>query len=179
MTICIIDLCTSPKIQARGLCNNHYMIHRNAGTLEQVALPRKYSHYLSDLSTESETAICSLCGPVKVRSSGSRRGAKLWRCENRARKTGSTYRRPYKYRASQSIGVTQEVAKNSRDSFYQTQNGLCAICGRSEDLVGTLHLDHCHTTNKLRGLLCRRCNIGLGFFDDDKAKMLAAIDYLK
>ncbi|QZE11266.1 HNH endonuclease [Streptomyces phage Forrest] len=57
------------------------------------------------------------------------------------------------------------------------QNGVCAICGgRDEDV--SLAVDHCHSTGIVRGLLCRKCNMGLGYFDDDIEKMTKAIAYL-
>lgn len=51
----------------------------------------------------------------------------------------------------------------------------CAICGSKDDLV----VDHCHTRNKVRDMLCRKCNTGLGQFSDDTSKLQNAIAYLK
>ena len=51
----------------------------------------------------------------------------------------------------------------------------CAICGTTE---GKLCIDHCHTTNKIRGWLCDKHNRGIGYFDDDTQLMLNAINYL-
>jgi recombination endonuclease VII len=56
------------------------------------------------------------------------------------------------------------------------QNGACAICKVRP--AETLHVDHCHATNKVRGLLCRYCNIGLGGFRDNPCYMLEGIAYL-
>mgnify|MGYP003442903592 FL=1 len=42
----------------------------------------------------------------------------------------------------------------------------------------TWHIDHCHRTGKVRGLLCDRCNKGVGLFDDDPAKLAGMIEYL-
>jgi hypothetical protein len=50
----------------------------------------------------------------------------------------------------------------------------CAICGSLFDEV----IDHDHITGKIRGLLCRSCNVGLGFFKDDTERLQNAIDYL-
>jgi hypothetical protein len=56
------------------------------------------------------------------------------------------------------------------------QNGACAICKKKPKSL--LCVDHCHVTGKVRGLLCRRCNGGLGFYDDDPIRMQAGADYL-
>lgn len=62
------------------------------------------------------------------------------------------------------------------------QNGLCAIClkapsGRAEK-TSRLHVDHDHATGKVRGLLCYRCNHGLGSFLDSRELLLRAVAYL-
>jgi len=40
------------------------------------------------------------------------------------------------------------------------------------------HLDHCHTTGKIRGFLCQKCNHGLGLFNDSIQALKSAIEYL-
>ena len=55
------------------------------------------------------------------------------------------------------------------------QNGKCAICGKKKKLL----LDHLHSSGKRRGLLCNRCNIGLGMFLDNVSSLNAATRYLK
>lgn len=59
------------------------------------------------------------------------------------------------------------------------QNSNCAICGINQaNLSRALAVDHCHTTGKIRGLLCSNCNTGLGLFDDNVGNLTAAIQYL-
>lgn len=60
------------------------------------------------------------------------------------------------------------------------QNGACAICGHSDTSKPNFFpvLDHCHTTGKIRGLLCMACNMGLGKFKDDTNRLFSAIAYL-
>lgn len=65
------------------------------------------------------------------------------------------------------------------------QEGKCAICGRSEnvDLFKSrgkikLHVDHCHKTGVVRGILCSSCNLGIGKFRDDPQLLLNASIYL-
>lgn len=58
------------------------------------------------------------------------------------------------------------------------QEGKCALCHvefTGEDIV----VDHCHKTGVVRGLIHRKCNVGLGHFDDDIELLEKAIDYLR
>ncbi len=62
------------------------------------------------------------------------------------------------------------------------QNGLCAICGKPASggikSAARLHVDHDHATGAVRGLLCSRCNQGIGYFSDNPELLAAAIAYL-
>ena len=61
------------------------------------------------------------------------------------------------------------------------QSGGCAICGRKPEQqkrYQTLHVDHCHETGKVRGLLCDQHNLLLGQFNDDPKLLRRAADYL-
>jgi hypothetical protein len=65
------------------------------------------------------------------------------------------------------------------DAMLERQGGKCAICrtdtpgGR-----GRFHVDHCHATGRVRGLLCSDCNLGLGRFKDDTELLQTAADYI-
>lgn len=63
---------------------------------------------------------------------------------------------------------------------FFVQEDRCAICGVDLRSLpsGRVHADHCHATGALRGVLCQRCNSGLGFFKDDPKRLEAAIAYL-
>jgi len=64
--------------------------------------------------------------------------------------------------------------------IHDTQNGCCAICGKHETKLNKrLVVDHCHKTGKVRGLLCEKCNHGLGRFEDNLTIIENAITYLK
>lgn len=71
-------------------------------------------------------------------------------------------------------GLTEEQYQ----SIWNKQNGLCAICEKLEEITNRLHVDHCHATNTIRGLLCGKCNRGLGMFNDNKSLLIKAIGYL-
>ena len=63
--------------------------------------------------------------------------------------------------------------------ILESQNECCAICGKhkSQD-IKNLSVDHCHETNIIRGLLCFKCNMGLGYFCDNEEILNRAIYYL-
>lgn len=70
--------------------------------------------------------------------------------------------------------------------MLKKQGGACAICFKEETQrsnkngkVDDLRVDHDHSTNKNRGLLCSKCNFGLGQFNDNTTLLERAIEYLK
>jgi hypothetical protein len=65
------------------------------------------------------------------------------------------------------------------DDLFDKQKGVCAICAHPEQNGKRLSIDHCHTSGRIRGLVCNRCNSGLGRFDDDSKLMRRAVEYLE
>lgn len=64
-------------------------------------------------------------------------------------------------------------------ALFKKQNGKCAICLNDMEIMGHhTHVDHCHTTGVVRGILCRHCNRGLGAFKDNETSLRNAINYL-
>lgn len=72
------------------------------------------------------------------------------------------------------------VDRGTYDRMLAAQDGKCAICRTSEPGVRLVrfHIDHCHNSKAVRGLLCEHCNRGLGHFDDDPELLRRAADYL-
>lgn len=69
------------------------------------------------------------------------------------------------------------ISPEEYNALLQKQSGRCAIC--EQPPKKTLHVDHCHETGRVRGLLCHFCNIGLGHFGEDIERMKRAIRYLE
>lgn len=70
------------------------------------------------------------------------------------------------------------ISADDWDRLYDLQLGRCPIC-----LIAlvetTVHVDHDHETDEVRGLLCKHCNPGLGYFKDDPAALRRAAAYLE
>ena len=66
------------------------------------------------------------------------------------------------------------------DAQLAEQGGGCAICGKPPKLGGRrLNIDHAHHSGEVRGLLCARCNRGLGWFADSPHLLFCAATYLR
>jgi len=74
-------------------------------------------------------------------------------------------------------GISPEIYEKERIE----QGYCCKLCGdhESNQPHGRLHIDHCHDTGLYRGLLCNKCNLALGGFDDDIELMKRAIEYVQ
>lgn len=78
------------------------------------------------------------------------------------------------------------ITVSEYEEMAERQNHRCAICGEQESVVDAkengstkrLAVDHCHDTGKVRGLLCQRCNMGLGYFRDRPDLLSLASKYL-
>lgn len=73
-------------------------------------------------------------------------------------------------------GVTLE----QHEEMLRSQGYRCAICG-SDDPFNKLgwQTDHDHTSGMVRGILCRKCNLLLGFAGDDIERLMQAVAYLR
>lgn len=72
-----------------------------------------------------------------------------------------------------------KMARGELYALHRKQNGRCAICRTELGSGSAQHVDHCHDTGQVRGLLCRACNLGIGHFYDDPVRISAALEYLQ
>jgi len=127
----------------------------------------------TDELTEKECLTCKQTLPVSNFDMMSRHGRKYYlssckKCRNKisALKRGQT--NFYRVRdLHKNYGITLE----DFNDMIELQEGKCLICNTHlEALTKGLVVDHCHTTGKVRGLLCSNCNSGLGMFKDNVDK---------
>lgn len=68
------------------------------------------------------------------------------------------------YRRNLNVAAKYGVTPERYDAMVKAQDGVCAICHRP-DRRGHLAVDHDHATGAVRGLLCRLCNLKLGWYE--------------
>ena len=92
----------------------------------------------------------------------------LWRKNNKEIYKNGILKRKY--------GITFIEFKE----MFELQESKCKICSKELELLAkTTHVDHCHTSNKVRGILCSSCNVTLGHVKDNIVILENAIEYLK
>lgn len=102
-------------------------------------------------------------------------------CYHKAKKEGR-YIKKYDPLVDRRIKLKKNFGLTVQDynEMSQSQKGVCSICQKKQTAKYTKYLfvDHDHKTGKVRGLLCDRCNKGIGFFFDDVKLLERAIIYL-
>jgi hypothetical protein len=127
---------------------------------------------------------CKVCGLNKPLTDYYKNHGKCKPCYLEILRTKRVPGDKREYNLRYSYGIGEEDYNN----LLLSQGNCCAICG-SEDPKGRrsgrggganrMCVDHCHTTNKVRGLLCHACNRALGNFGDDISNLQRAIEYLQ
>jgi hypothetical protein len=126
-----------------------------------------WKHRLISKDPEAMTGVCAACGPVKLQRQLCR-GKVALLCKTASRVSNFNG----KFRHAHLRKMTPQIFREMAAS----QDWACAICGEKPNV---LHIDHDHATSKIRGLFCRACNLGLGFFRDDAQRLLKAMEYLQ
>ena len=96
--------------------------------------------------------------------------------------------RDKKFRANKNQGLKRryQIIIDQYEGLLAARNGVCWICRQPQTTkrakakyVDSLHVDHCHDTDMIRGLLCNGCNTGIGFLKHDIKRLEAAIKYIE
>jgi hypothetical protein len=180
MKTCILENCTNQQL-ARGLCRAHYLKARRDGSLNALALPTApklpTDHQLLSKNPETKRGVCSICGDTEIVSKIQRGSQIRWRCRTPIRLSGTRCKK-YSFGQLEEYHMATDLV-HIREELLVVQKNVCALCKKGESSGKQLSIDHCHTTGKIRGLLCSRCNLGLGLFKDNQEVLAAAIKYLQ
>lgn len=156
---CEVQGC-SRKARTKRMCDMHYQRFLKSGTpgkAEALALHRKFAPWNEDEKR------CTVCKTVKSLDDFQR--------QNRASDGRQSCCRAC-------IRILNFCHKHGFDENQVREilnkQSHCQICAKEEDLV----IDHCHATNRIRGILCRTCNTGLGQFFDNTERLKNAIKYI-
>lgn len=139
-----------------------------------------------------KTKICTSCKKdlplesfYKDKRVKDRRYAKCRSCCNEYNRTTYSPKLHKEIRLKREYGITLE----EYEMILKFQDGVCKICsmperakygnGHVSGKIANLAVDHDHKTGKVRGLLCSRCNRGIGYFEDSPERLLAAAKYLE
>jgi hypothetical protein len=98
-------------------------------------------------------------------------------CNSKHRKDNYNYKKNKDVSNLKKYNLTEEQIKK----MFESQDGKCLICEKQYELYSVrkgLYVDHCHKTNKVRGLLCTKCNTLLGIWNDNVDILSNAIKYL-
>lgn len=185
--ICIVDGCDRPrdKKQNRRICQMHRVRY---GRYKSYDLPEK------EKLSEGVLKICMLHGELtenQVYRSESYIWPQCLKCKeisnNKFKKKNpnrdtNVLKKHYYVRNSKA-----KISKDIYDLMLIDQNNVCKLCLNPETVMNSpksgkinrLAIDHCHKTDKIRGLLCRSCNLMLGNARDSIEILQSAIKYLQ
>ncbi|MFJ3924247.1 endonuclease VII domain-containing protein [Streptomyces sp. NPDC090022] len=113
--------------------------------------------------------LCRACGEIKPHSEWHRRNSAPDGLATRCKACRKPLMRADHLKRK--YGLTEA----ERDRMIAAQGGVCIICLRAP----AVHVDHCHKTGRVRGVLCFNCNTGLGLLKENPDRIRRAIQYLE
>lgn len=124
--------------------------------------------------------LCRKCDKVKRLDDfyvdSRRKSGRQSHCKECKKEYMRSYAPPHssKHYTLKPYGITEE----DYNEMLESQNGVCAICGGNNG-QRSLAVDHCHETDKVRGLLCTGCNTAIGSLRDSPELCRNAALYLE
>lgn len=116
--------------------------------------------------------------PEKAKELDRKRGAKY---REKSKDTRKIYYNKNKNKFKNRIILKKfGISLDDYNKMFEKQKGCCGICNTHQSEFNiSLAIDHCHTTGKIRGLLCNHCNMGIGLFNENIKTLEKSIEYLK
>jgi hypothetical protein len=162
---CTLEDCEKP-LYSNGLCSMHDARRRRHGDVNKVdprrggprKEPRPVKHG-TQWALQGLGCRCDIC------LAGAAERSRVYAARNRSKVAERRLQKEY------------GLSRADFDAMSAAQGGVCLICGDAPE-DKPLFVDHCHTTGRVRGLLCSRCNTGIGMFLDDPDRLVAAAAYV-
>jgi hypothetical protein len=186
--ICIVPGCDRlrDEKQHRKICQLHRVRWSRYKSFELPTAPKLPNGILK---------ICKKHGELKAIQVYKRSPGKDWLscrlcCKDRNDRFNAANPPSFRNGYKKNFYLTKDGKKISKEIYFdlmEIQKGLCAICNKAEEVSISvknnnkkrLAIDHCHKTGAIRGLLCHKCNVSLGAFQDSILILQSAVDYLK
>lgn len=146
------------------------------------------SFYRATGSKDGRRGECKACFQAQRRKSydSGKAVARAKRWQERNSEKHAEYQAEYRNRPERKRAMrdlyyrrTFGITADDVDALIEKQGGVCAICGRTPERLASWHVDHCHETGVVRGVLCIDCNQGIGKFHEDPQRLRAAASYLE
>ena len=115
---------------------------------------------------------CSRCGEIKELDSFSKRSSRPSGVQSKCKDCEREVRRQY-YKTHEYARRRFKLTEDQYNDLMKNDN--CQIC--NVELTKKC-IDHCHSTNKVRGVLCNNCNTALGLVGDNISTLQTMIEYL-
>lgn len=114
------------------------------------------------------------------------------KCKSCARTARNNYQRKYnpewiknklkkdpQYARRKNLWKNYKITIEQFNNMLLSQGGCCAVCKGPPMGKGQFHVDHDHATNKIRGLLCHKCNVALGMVNDSVDHLSSLMGYVR
>jgi len=123
-----------------------------------------------------ETRSCCACSKMMNFVHDGEKSRKCSDCKRKVAKSKVGLPRP----GARDFNIKRKYGLTSDDysMLLNEQNGMCRICSEPPEEGKVLHVDHCHKSGRIRGLLCLCCNTALGKFKDSPEVLERARDYV-
>jgi len=173
--ICKIDGCDN-IVYGKGVCSKHYTRFRRHGNYDK---PINKRGKLINIGK----SYCCICGETKDVKEFNKDKQSFYGISKRCKmcskiKGKNRYLKDKPKYQNYALNKKYNITLEDYNNMLISQNHKCAICGIMANDNKNLAVDHCHDTGNIRGLLCNKCNIGLGYFDDNQETLNNAIKYL-
>jgi len=123
-------------------------------------------------------SICKKCSGDRRRDQNSRKALGLSPLPKKRVYNIELHDPEYKYHTR--LKRIYGISIDEYNTILSNQNNCCAICNRHQiEFKKRMHVDHCHKTGKVRGLLCSNCNQGIGHFYENINFLKNSIKYLE